>query len=150
MFTVYTAFLSCYATDLSNPLPVRISVARPDGRLGRFFRLSGLSVCGCCDVVAAFPWCNRSSGKGCGGSYKADTFYSWYSDWLRAGRLSCQSSSPDGDKNFHFSMTSRPAPGPIQPPIQWVPGSLSTGLKGPGHEVKHSLPTSGEVKKTWV
>jgi hypothetical protein len=37
-----------------------------------------------------------------------------------------------------------------QPPIQWVPGTLSPGVKRPGREVDHSPPTSAEVKKTWV
>jgi hypothetical protein len=36
--------------------------------------------------------------------------------------------TPVGGKNFNFSMSSRPALGPIQPTIQWVPESLSQGL----------------------
>jgi hypothetical protein len=28
--------------------------------------------------------------------------------------------------------------------------ALSTGVKRPGREVGHSLPTSAEVKKTWI
>jgi hypothetical protein len=28
--------------------------------------------------------------------------------------------------------------GPTQPPIQWVPGALSLGVKRPGHEADHS------------
>jgi hypothetical protein len=28
---------------------------------------------------------------------------------------------------------SRPALGSIQPPIQWVPGAISLGVKRPGH-----------------
>jgi hypothetical protein len=54
------------------------------------------------------------------------------SDWLRAGRPRGRSSSPDRLKNFLFSMTSRPALGSTQPPIQWVPGALSSGVKRPG------------------
>jgi hypothetical protein len=34
-----------------------------------------------------------------------------------------------------------------QPPIQWVPGALSPGVKRPGREVDHSPPASAEVKK---
>jgi hypothetical protein len=49
-----------------------------------------------------------------------------------------------------FSMSSRPVLGPTQPPIQWVPGAISAGVKRPGHEVDHSPPTSAEVKKTWI
>jgi hypothetical protein len=35
--------------------------------------------------------------------------------------------SPGGVKNFHFSISSRPALGSTQPPIKWVPGALSRG-----------------------
>jgi hypothetical protein len=48
---------------------------------------------------------------------------------------------------FLFSTTSRMALGPTQPPIQWVPGALSLGVKWLGHEVDHSLPSSAEVKE---
>jgi hypothetical protein len=51
------------------------------------------------------------------------------------------------DKNFLFSTSSRPALESTQPPIQWVPGALSPGVKRPGHEADHSPPTSAEVKK---
>jgi hypothetical protein len=37
-----------------------------------------------------------------------------------------------------------------QPPIQWVPGALSPGVKRPGRGVDHSPPTSAEVKKMWI
>jgi hypothetical protein len=39
--------------------------------------------------------------------------------------------------------------GPPKPPIQWVPGALSPGVKGPGREADSSHPTSAEVTKTW-
>jgi hypothetical protein len=41
-----------------------------------------------------------------------------YSDWLRAGRLRGRGSSPGRVKNFRFSMSSKPALGSTQPPIQ--------------------------------
>jgi hypothetical protein len=47
---------------------------------------------------------------------------------------------------FLFTTASRTALGPTQPPVQWIPGSLSLGLKRPGHEADHSLPSSAEVK----
>jgi hypothetical protein len=37
--------------------------------------------------------------------------------------------------------------GLTQPPIKWVPGSLSLGVKRPGREVDHSPPSSAEVKE---
>jgi hypothetical protein len=49
------------------------------------------------------------------------------SDWLRAGRLRGWGSSPGRVKIYYFSISSRPALGSTQPPIQWVPGALSRG-----------------------
>jgi hypothetical protein len=53
-------------------------------------------------------------------------------------------------KNFHFSMSSRPALGCTQLPIQWVPWALSSGVKRPVREADHSPATIAEVKKTWA
>jgi hypothetical protein len=64
-----------------------------------------------------------------------------------AGRPRGQSLSPSTVNNFLFSALSRPTLGPTQPPIQWVPGDLSQGLKQQGHEANHSPPASAEVKK---
>jgi hypothetical protein len=44
-----------------------------------------------------------------------------------------------------FTTVSRPALGPTQSPIQWVPGALSLGVKRPGREADHSPPSSAEV-----
>jgi hypothetical protein len=59
-------------------------------------------------------------------------------------------SSPGRVKNFLSSKSSRPALGSIQPPIQWVPGDLSPGVKLPRREADHSPPASAEVKKMWI
>jgi hypothetical protein len=48
---------------------------------------------------------------------------------------------------FLFTTASRTALGPTQPPIQWVPGALSLGVKRPGREADHSPPSSTEVKE---
>jgi hypothetical protein len=45
-----------------------------------------------------------------------------------------------------FTTVSRPALGPTQPPIKWVPGALSVGVKRLGREADHSPPSSAEVK----
>jgi hypothetical protein len=59
--------------------------------------------------------------------YKENGYISRYSDWLRAGRSQGQSSSPGDDKNFHFSMSSKPALGPT--PASYLMG---TGDSFPG------------------
>jgi hypothetical protein len=41
-----------------------------------------------------------------------------------------------------FPHTTRPALGPTQPPIQWVPG-----VKRPGRGVDHPPPSSAELKE---
>jgi hypothetical protein len=48
---------------------------------------------------------------------------------------------------FLFITVSRTALGPTQPPIQWVPGAHSLGVKWPGHEADHLPQTSAEVKE---
>jgi hypothetical protein len=50
---------------------------------------------------------------------------------------------------FLFTTASRTALGPTQPPIQWVPGALSLGVKRQGREADHS-PSSGAEVKEWV
>jgi hypothetical protein len=48
---------------------------------------------------------------------------------------------------FLFETVSRPALVPSQPPLQWVPGALSLGVKRPGRETDHLPPSSAEVKE---
>jgi hypothetical protein len=40
----------------------------------------------------------------------------------------------------------RPALGPTQLPIQWVPGALSFWVKWPGREADHTTPSSAAVR----
>jgi hypothetical protein len=47
-------------------------------------------------------------------------------------------------------MSSRPALGSTQPPIQWVPVAISPGVKRPECEAHHTPPTSAQVKKIWI
>jgi len=37
--------------------------------------------------------------------------------------------------------------GPTQPPMKWVQGNLSLGVKQQGREADHSPPSSAEVKE---
>jgi hypothetical protein len=48
---------------------------------------------------------------------------------------------------FLFTTAFRTALGPTQPPIQWVLGALSLGVKRPEREADHSPPSSAEVKE---
>jgi hypothetical protein len=50
---------------------------------------------------------------------------------------------------FVFTTASRTVLGPTQPPIQWVPGALSLGVRQVAREADHSPPSSVEVKE-WV
>jgi hypothetical protein len=78
------------------------------------------------------------------------TFHSYFSQcshWLRTERLRGRSSGKVW--NFNFSISSRLALGPTQPPIKWVPCALSLELSGKGPGADHSSGTSAEVKKMW-
>jgi hypothetical protein len=68
-----------------------------------------------------------------------------YSSWLGAGRRRGRISSPGRAKNFHFSMSSSPALGSTELPIEG-----KRGVKRQGHEADHSGPSSAEVKKMWM
>jgi hypothetical protein len=50
---------------------------------------------------------------------------------------------------FLFTTASRLAPGPTQPPIQWVPGALSLVVKWPCCEADPSPQSSAEIKNVW-
>jgi hypothetical protein len=55
---------------------------------------------------------------------------SQYSVWLLAGRPGDRRSILGrGERIFPVASMSRPALGPTQPPVQWVPGIHSPGLK---------------------
>jgi hypothetical protein len=48
---------------------------------------------------------------------------------------------------FLFTTASRADLGPTQPPIQWVTGDLSLGLKRSGREANLSPPSSAEIEE---
>jgi hypothetical protein len=56
---------------------------------------------------------------------------------------------PAGAGNFSLYHRVQNNSGPTQPPIQWVPGALSLGVKRPGHEADHLPPSSAEAKNAW-
>jgi hypothetical protein len=59
----------------------------------------------------------------------------------------CSVKKAQGQHYLTFTTASRPAVGPTQPPIQWVPGALSLGIKQPRREADHSHPSSADVKR---
>jgi hypothetical protein len=66
---------------------------------------------------------------------------------LRNGRPAFDSRQGQGFS--FFATASRPALGPTQTLIQWVPRAISPGVKRPGREGDHSFPSSAEVKNAW-
>jgi hypothetical protein len=64
---------------------------------------------------------------------------------LRAGQPRSRSPSPSKGKILLLFTVSIPVLEPTQPPIQW-----ERGVKRPGREANHSLPTSAKVKKTRI
>jgi hypothetical protein len=54
---------------------------------------------------------------------------------------------PMGTRNSSLHHRVQNGSGFTQPPIQWVQGSLSLGVKRPGREAGHSPPSSIEVKE---
>jgi hypothetical protein len=55
---------------------------------------------------------------------------------------------PEGTRNILKSVTTRLTLGPTQPPIYWVLGALSLGVKRSGHKDDHSLPSSARAKSS--
>jgi hypothetical protein len=50
-------------------------------------------------------------------------------------------------ENIYDDSVSRPALGPTQPPVQWLSGVLSPGVKArPGRDADHSPPSGAEVE----
>jgi hypothetical protein len=80
-----------------------------------------------CEIIyCKYASCSRSQGSNLGPKidYSERDFsrypgcgQSRYSDWLWAGRPRVRSSSHGRAKNFHFSISSKPALGSTQPPI---------------------------------
>jgi hypothetical protein len=58
-------------------------------------------------------------------------------------------SNPGRELVGFFFISSTPALGSTQPPIHWVPGALTPGVKWLGCEADHSSPSSAEVKNVW-
>jgi hypothetical protein len=71
----------------------------------------------------------------------------WYSGGLRAEWSWVQVLVGTG--NFSPTTASRQALGLTQPPIQWVSGVCSLGVKRPGREPDYSPPSNAEVKNVW-
>jgi hypothetical protein len=71
----------------------------------------------------------------------------WYSARLRAECSEFESRQELG--MLLFIPASSSVLGPTKPPIQWVSGALTLGIKRSGREADHSPPSSAEVKNAW-
>jgi hypothetical protein len=71
----------------------------------------------------------------------------WCSAGLRAGWSGFR--VPVGARHFFFTTASRPALGPTQPHVQWVPEALSLEVKRPGRGADYSPKSSAEIKNAW-
>jgi hypothetical protein len=71
------------------------------------------------------------------GAMIAKSVYRWAAGWT-VGVLGFDSRR--GLRIFLYTTTSRTALGPTHPPIQWVLGALSLGVKWPGREADQSPP----------
>jgi len=49
---------------------------------------------------------------------------------------------PEEPENFFLRHRIQTGSGAYQPPIQWVPGNFSPGVKRPGREADHLHPSS--------
>jgi hypothetical protein len=52
---------------------------------------------------------------------------------------------PSRGEIFLFSTVFRLPLGPTQPPVEWLPGALSLGVKKQRHDTDHSPPSAAEV-----
>jgi hypothetical protein len=52
-----------------------------------------------------------------------------------------------GNSSLHHRIQN--GSGAHPPPLQWIPGALSLGVKRPGREVDHLPSSSAEVKNAW-
>jgi hypothetical protein len=78
--------------------------------------------------------------------------YIWkykFTSFIRVWNLGFHSFDSRWGLGIFLFTASRTALGPIQPPIQWVPGVLSLGEKRPEREADNSPPSSAEVKNAW-
>jgi hypothetical protein len=73
-----------------------------------------------------------------------DIFVCWNSDGLRAGWPGFD--SRQGKRSFLFSAASRQTLGPTQLLVQWVLRAIYSGVKSPGREADHFLPSSAESR----
>jgi hypothetical protein len=77
-------------------------------------------------------------------SRHSSVVWRWATDWMIGSLI-----LSEGAGIFLFATASRPALGPIQPPIQLAPGTLSLGVNRPRREADHSPPSGAEVRNTW-
>jgi hypothetical protein len=68
---------------------------------------------------------------------------------LQTDQLRCYSILGWGKDFFLFFKVSSLVLGTAHPPIKWLVGAVTSGVKLLGHEADHSLSTSAKVKNAW-
>jgi hypothetical protein len=90
--------------------------------------------------------CLRAERSGFLSRHGRDIFRHYISTWSY-GLDDRRFESRQGLGIFLFTTASRTALGTTQPPIQWIRGALSLGVKWPERKADHSSPSSTEVKE---
>jgi hypothetical protein len=98
------------------------------------------------DVQGTEMYCSTPSLETFRNNLRSDTYFLQSCD-SSAGRSGFD--SRQGLGIFLFAVMARLALEPTQSPIQWVPGAVYVGVKRPGREADHTLPSSAEVKNAW-
>jgi hypothetical protein len=127
--------LNSVHTTTSHYLKIHLNVILPSTSVTGYENLSAISLCGDVSEEAATGslLCTTSLFLGLGSSVGIAIDYGLDGPGIesRWGR--------------DFLRMSRPALGPSQPPVKWVPG-LSRGQRRPGRGADHPLPPSAEIK----
>jgi hypothetical protein len=111
------------------------------------------------EVFSCFMWCH---GSHFGGAWFISLLQEWLSrlryfmaflspvkadaDTFFSNCLDVWGSIPGRARDFSLLHSIQTDSGATHPPIQWVPGDLSPGVKQTGHEAEQWSPSSAKVK----
>jgi hypothetical protein len=109
----------------------------PLASLSILFRVTGLETAATSRDL--FPNSDASLKRHVSTSHKSPVYL--YT-WIRTTGV--RFSAREG--TFSFRHHVQTGSGPTQPPVQWIPGALSSGIKRPDFETDYSPASSAEVK----